>query len=162
MSLAFLGVDYQHRWSKSGQNEFTPQGQSDLNAWHDMMTLNVYDSVGNGEQLAEAANQVLGNYQRAGKILRTDSRPRTAERPAEHLIAAVLGSPAFLEAAFARFVMVDGVGVVAVYSHRVYGKQAGPAMSEWLKANGQQVESALMSWGMLPTPAALKALPQSH
>ena len=46
--------------------------------------------------------------------------------------------PAFLEAAFARLLLHDGVGYVIVRSHRVYGKAAGPAMSEWLGANGQR------------------------
>lgn len=161
MSIVFRGVEYDHRWSKGGQNEFTPQGQNDLNSWQDMITFNVHQAVATGEQLAEIANGVLSNYQRAGKILRTDSKPRTNDRPAEHLISAVLGSPTFLEAVFARFVLVDGVGTVVVYSHRVYGKPVGPAMSEWLQANGPQVESALMAWDKIPTSVALKTLPQS-
>ncbi|MDT3707843.1 MAG: hypothetical protein ROZ09_13550 [Thiobacillus sp.] len=162
ISLVFRNVEYQHRWSKDGQNEFTPQGQEDLNSWRDMITLNVHESVANGEQLAEVANKVLANYQRAGKILRTDSKSRTPDRPAEHLVVAVLGSRAFLEAAFARFVLVDGVGIVTVYSHRVYGTPAGQAMSEWLQANGPQVEGALMALDKLPTSVALKTLPQSN
>jgi hypothetical protein len=162
MSLAFRGVDYEHRWSKAGQNEFTPRGQGDLSSWQDMLTLNVHDAVTSGTQLAEVANKVLGNYQRAGKIMRTASKPQTPDRPAEHLIVAVLGNPAFLEAVFARFVLVDGVGIVAVYSHRVYGKPAGPAMSDWLRVYGSQVESALMAWDKLPSSATLKTLPQSN
>jgi hypothetical protein len=135
--------------------------QTDLSAWQDMITINVHRAVSDGEQLAGAANAILGNYQRHGKVLHTDSTPRKAGRPAEHLIVAVLGTPGFLEAAFARAVLVDGIGVVAVYSHRVYGKQAGTAMSDWLQANGTRVERALMSWDGLPAPAALRALPQS-
>jgi hypothetical protein len=162
ISLSFRGVEYEHRWSKGGQNEFTPRGQNDLNLWHDMITLNVHEAVTSGEKLAQIANGVLSNYQRAGKILRTDSKPKTTGRPAEHLIIAVLRNPAFLEAAFARFVLNDGVGTVTVYSHRVYGKQVGQAMSEWLQVNGPQVESALMAWDKLPTSVALKALPQSN
>lgn len=162
MSIVFRGVKYDHRWSKDGQNEFTPQGQNDLNSWQDMLTLNVHEAVTTGEKLAQIANGVLTNYQRAGKILRTNSKPTTSDRPAEHLVSAVLGNPAFLEAVFARFVLVGGVGTVVVYSHRVYGKPAGPAMSEWLQANGPQVESALMAWDKIPTSAALKTLPQSQ
>lgn len=162
ISVVFRDVEYQHRWSKGGQNEFTPQGQEDLSSWRDMITLNVHESVTNGDQLAETANKILTNYQHAGKILRTDSKPRTPDHPAEHLVVAVLGNPAFLEAVFARFALVDGVGTVTVYSHRVYGKSTGQAMSEWLKTNGPQVESALMSLEKLPTPVSLKALPQSN
>jgi hypothetical protein len=62
---------------------------------------------------------------------------------------------------FARLVLVDGVGMVAVYSHRVYGKEAGPAMSDWLKASGPATEAALMSWSGMPSAKALKQLPQS-
>ena len=162
VAVVFRSIEYEHRWSKDGQNEFTPHGETDLTSWNDMVTLNVYETVSTGEQLADVANKVLANYQRNGKILRTDSKPRTADSPAEHLVAAVLGSPTFLEAAFARLVLVDGVGTVVVYSHRVYGKPAGPAMSDWLKANGPQVESALMAWNPIPKPKALKRLPQSN
>ncbi len=126
-----------------------------------MLTINLIETVRNGEQLAAAANTVLTNYQRSGKIIRTDSKPRTADRPAEHFVAAVLGKPAFLEAAFARFLMVDGIGTVVVYSHRIYGQKAGPAMADWLKENGTAAERTLMSWDKAPKPAALRALPQT-
>ena len=160
-TLSFGGMDYIHRWSKDGQNEFTPQSDPDLSRWRDMVTINVNASVRNGDQLAELANRVLGKYQSNGKIIRTDSRPRTAQRPAEHLIVAILGDPEFLEAAFARFVLIDGVGFVAVYSHRIYGKEAGPPMSAWLESNGPPTEKTLMAWDKMPTLAALKQLPQS-
>lgn len=93
--------------------------------------------------------------------MRTDSKPRTPQRPAEHLVVALLGNPNFLEAAFARFVLVDGVGFVTVYSHRVYGKDAAGAMGDWLKSNGPSVEKTLMAWDEIPSLAALKQLPQS-
>jgi len=154
-------IDYVHRWSKDGQNEFTPERDSDLARWHDMVTINVHKAVANADQLADLANRVLGNYQSHGKIVRTDSKPRTPQRPAEHLIVAILGNPKFLEAAFARVVLVDGVGFVAVYSHRVYGESVGNAMSDWLKSNGQSVEKTLMTWDKIPSLATLKELPQS-
>lgn len=160
-SLNFGGVDYLHRWSKNGQNEFTPKSDPDLATWRDMLTVNVIETVRDGQQLAAAANAVLTNYQRNGNIIRTDSKPRTADRPAEHFVAAVLGKPEFLEAAFARFIMVDGTGTVVVYSHRVYGQKAGPAMAEWLKENGTAVEKRLMTWDQVPKPAALRTLPQA-
>jgi hypothetical protein len=60
-------------------------------AWRDMLTVNVFEGVRTGEELAEVANKVLGNYQARGKVLRTDSKPGTADRRAEHLIVAALG-----------------------------------------------------------------------
>jgi len=162
MAISFRGTDYVHRWSRNGQNEFTPAGDGDLAHWRDMVTINVHESASNGEQLAEVANSVLTKYQSHGKILRTDSKPRTQQRPAEHLIVAVLGDPAFLEAAFARFLLADGTGVVVVYSHRVYGQNAGPAMSDWLQANGPTIEEALTGWAGLPSVGDLRRLPQSR
>lgn len=159
MRLTFNGIDYAYRWARAGQYEFLPPNDSDLAKWHDMVTINLHESATTGEHLAEVANKVMANYERAGKVMRTDSRPRTPDRPAEHLIVAVLGNPDFLEAAFARMVLIDGVGVVAVYSHRVYGKGVGPAMTDWLKANGPRTEGALMAWDRVPAPAALKKLP---
>lgn len=160
-TISFRGTSFIHRWSKDGQHEFTPADSADLANWRDMLTLNVHGTVVRGEQLADVANKVLANYQRAGKVLQTRSTPRTAERPAEHLIVAVLGTPDLLEAAFARCLMHDGTGIVAVVSHRVYGKAAGPQMSEWLRGNGPQVEQALMAWGAMPSIASLGRLPKS-
>jgi len=161
MTLNFGGVDYFHRWSKNSQNEFTPQSDGNLASWHEMITVNVHEWVKDGDQLAELANKVLSNYQSHGKVLRTDSKPRTGDRPAEHLIVAVLGDPTFLESASARLILIDGVGVIVVYSHRAYGEQAGEVMSEWLKTNGPQVEKDLMAWDKVPALSALKQLPQS-
>jgi len=160
-TITFRGRSFMHRWSKGGQHEFTPADSADLATWRDMLTLNLHAAVTTGEQLAEVANKVLGNYQRAGKILQTRSTPRTAARPAEHLLVAVLGTPDLLEAAFARCLLHDGTGIVAVVSHRVYGKAAGPQMSDWLRANGPQVEQALMAWAALPSVASLNRLPKS-
>lgn len=162
MTLSFAGIDYLHRWSKDGQNEFTPQSDKDLATWREMVTINVHQKVNDEDQLAELANRVLSNYQNYGKVLRTDSKPRTGQRPAEHLMVAVLSERTLLEVAFARVILTDRVGIVAVYSHRVYGSQAGPMMSNWLKMNGTRVEKALMAWDKVPTAAALQKLPQSR
>lgn len=160
-TISFRGTPFVHRWSKGGQHEFTPADSADLATWRDMLTLNLHGSVVRGEQLADVANKVFDNYHRSGKVLQTRSTPRTIARPAEHLIVAVLGTPDLLEAAFARCLLHEGAGVVAVVSHRVYGKAVGPQMSDWLRANGPQLEQALMAWGALPSVASLSRLPQS-
>jgi hypothetical protein len=160
-TLSFDGTDYFHRWSKNGQHEFTPKGDEDLAAWKTMITINVHDGTRNGDQLADLANRVLTNYQGAGKILRTDSTVRTKDKEAEHFVAAVLGTPQFLEAVLARFALVEGRGVVMVYSKRIYGAKAGDAMSQWLDANAVGLERRLRSWDGLPAMAALNALPES-
>jgi hypothetical protein len=80
-TLSFGGVDYLHRWSKNGQNEFTPKGQEDLAKWQDMITINVHEGVVNGDQLADLANRVLGNYQaRARYCGRIQSLERRSAR----------------------------------------------------------------------------------
>lgn len=157
-SFILGGVTYVHRWSQDGQHEFTPVAEDDLDNWTDMVTINVHESIRDGDQLAAAANGVLANYQGAGEIIRTDSRPRTETAPAEHFIAAVLGSPTFLEAAFARLMLIDGRGVIVVYSHRVYGQSAGEAMSDWIGEQGEQVEGMLMDWR--EAPSIVRALPE--
>src|SRR6185503_14358163 len=139
-------TDYLHRWSQNDQHEFTPRGQEDLQKWTDMLTVNVYRQVTEGEGLALAANQVLERYKsQQARVLRTDSVPRTAERPAEHLIVVVFGRPTFLEAVLARFKLVGGKGASIIYSHRVYGKEVGAQMSTWLRDNGPAMEKSLMS-----------------
>jgi hypothetical protein len=153
-AFTFNSLEYFSRWSQGGQHEFTPRGQEDLEHWTDMVTINHYPNVKDGDALAERANAVLENYQKhQAKVLRTASVPRTADKPAEHFVAVVFGRPDFLEAAFARFQLVDGVGVSIVYSRRVYGQKVGNSMSSWLEKNGPALEKALMNWD--GTPAAI-------
>jgi hypothetical protein len=158
-AFAFRDVDYFHRWSKNNQHEFTPEKQEDLERWADMITTNVYPDVHDGERLAETANVVLDNYKgHQAKVLKTRSVPRTADRPAEHLIAVMFTRPKFIEVAFARFKLVDGVGCSFVYSHRIYGEKIADQINAWLKANRQDVEKALMEWSSLPSSLTLGKL----
>ena len=95
-----------------------------------MITINVYPSAHDGDTLAMKAN-VLENYKsHGGRVLKTDSIPRTPDRPAEHFIAVVFGRSNSLEAAFARFKLVDGIGCSIVYSHRLYREKVGDQMSK--------------------------------
>ncbi|HZE13835.1 MAG TPA: hypothetical protein VE086_08760 [Chthoniobacterales bacterium] len=146
-AFSFQGTKYFHRWSNENQHEFTPAKQEDLDHWTDMITTHAYPGVDDGEKLAGAANEVLGNYRsNQGKVLRTNSVPATDENPAEHFIAVLFTRPDFSEAAFARFKLVAGKGHSFIYSHRFYGKDAAEEMGEWLKASGEQTENALMDW----------------
>ena len=167
ITLNFNQTSYVHRWSKNDLHEFTPPGQEDLSKWADMLSINFYPQVTDGEGLALIASQVLENYKsQKGIVLRTASVPRTSEKPAEHLIAVVFGRPAFLEAVQARFKLINGQGVAIIYSHRVYGKAVGPEMSAWLKDNGASIEKALMGWefpltlGSLQRSSATKSRPR--
>lgn len=149
--FTFGGVEYFHRWSKDDQHEFTPSGQEDLARWVDMVTINRYRSAVDGEALAAMANAVLENYKSNGAmVLRIDSVPRTAEKPAEYLMVVLFPRPDFIEAVFARFKIAGGIGTSVIYSHREYGKRIGDLMSAWLNANGPTTEKALMSWEEIP------------
>lgn len=141
---------YVPRWSKDHQHEYTPVAQPDLTRWTDMLTINVHPGVRDGEGLATVANTVLSNYQSHGRIVRTSSRPRSAQREAEHLIVAALGAPGFVELVFARAMQHQGVAMVMVYSHRIYGSDVGTEASVWLREHGSSVETRLMGFADVP------------
>lgn len=150
-AFSFADVKYFHRFTEKELHEYTPEGQEDLGAWKDMVTINYYPMAKDGDALANIANGVLENYKRAkALILRTDSVPRTKEKEAEHLAVVVFMRAEFAEVAFARVRMHEGVGTSVVYSHRIYGKQIGNEMGEWLKKNGAATEKALMKWDAMP------------
>ena len=157
-TFEFGGERYVHRWSKDHQHEFTPVAQPDLERWTDMVTVNVHPAVRDGEGLATVANTVLSNYGTHGRIVRTNSVPRTGEREAEHLMVAALGAPGFIELAFARAILHDGVGVVLVYSHRIHGADVGAEASAWLGKHGPAVEMRLMGFADVPRPSDLEDL----
>lgn len=154
-AFQFAEVKYFHRFTKDDLHEYTPGDQEDLKAWRDMVVVNGYPTVKDGDALAEVANKVLGNYTAAeGIVARTNSVPRTEEKPAEHFMAVIFARPEFFEAAFARFQIREGVGVSVVYSHRTYGADASSEMNEWLKKNAPATEAELMKWEMPKPPAA--------
>ncbi|MEP6503746.1 MAG: hypothetical protein ABJD97_10465 [Betaproteobacteria bacterium] len=162
LTLNFAGTPYLHRWSQHGQNEFTPAPQPDLKKWRDMVTINVYDDVKTGEQLANVANNVLVAYQKAGIIVRTSSSPAQPGRPAQHMIVAVLSAPGVSELVFTRFVLTPEAGEALVYSHRVYSMKPDAAASAWFKAHDIEMEKALMTWEGMPSVPVLRALPQAQ
>lgn len=152
--FTFSGASYYHRFSKGTQHEYTPEGQADLKKWTEMVTINRYPTVKDGEALAKTANNVLGAYENAkAQVLRTNSVPRTPTKPSEHLIVVVFTQPTFMEVAFARLVMDKGTGASVVYSHRFYGKTPRDATDKWLRANGEKIEKALLA---MPVPATPK------
>ena len=152
-AFSFADVKYFHRFTEADQHEYTPDGQEDLNAWTDMVTILFYRKAKDAEGLAATANAVLENYKaNRAVVIKTDSVPRTTDKPAEHLIVVSFGRPEFIEVAFARFRMHDGIGSAVIYSHRVYGKKVGDHMSAWLKANGPVTERNLMKWDAMPKP----------
>lgn len=115
-----------------------------------MVTINDYPSIRDGQALAKAANSILDTYkQNKGMVVRTDSVPKTASRPAEHLIVVLFPRAEFIEATFARLLLSSGKGLSIVSSRRVYGKKAGDTMSKWLAANGEKREKDLMA---MPVP----------
>ena len=150
-AFSFADVNYFHSFSKGDQYEYTPEGQEDLNAWTDMVTILSYPKAKDGEALAATANAVLENYKaNNASVVKTDSVPRTRDKPAEHLIVVIFGRPEFIEVAFSRFKMHGGIGSAVVYSHRIYGKKVGDEMSKWLQVNGPTTERDLMKWDALP------------
>ena len=150
-AFLFSNVKYFHRFTKDDQHEFTPDGQADLQAWTDMVTIHLYRKAKDGTALAATANAVLENYKaNQAVVVNTASVPRTKAKPAEHLIVVSFSRPAFIEVAFARFRMHGGVGSAVIYSHRIYGKKAGNEMSAWLAKHGPTTEKNLMQWDAMP------------
>lgn len=150
-SLQLDGTEFIHRWSQGNQHEFTPQGQEDLKVWKDMVTINIFPDVLDGEQLAQIANNVLGRYETIGAIVRTNSIPRTANSEAEHLIVAILKGNGVMEAVFAKIKMIQGKGTATVWSRREYGEaDAAEAIGSWLNENGMAREKIFMEWDDYP------------
>src|SRR5258708_7823603 len=84
-AFSFADAQYFHRFTHEDQNEYTPAGQEDLNAWTDMMTTWLYPNIKDGEALAHGASAVLDTYKaNRAIVVKTDSVPRTNDKPAEH------------------------------------------------------------------------------
>jgi len=89
-------------------------------------------------------------------VVRTDSIPRTATKPAEHLIVVLFPRPDFIEAVVLALQNAGWNGSGLIYSHRIYGSKAGNDMSAWLQTNGRTTEKTLMGFDAIPTPPQKK------
>ena len=147
-NFQFDNQTYLFRWTDGQLYELTPEGQSDLNNWEEMVSFSIFQSVDNGEALAEIANQTLANYQSVkGMLLATDSRPATDSQPAEHFVAYLFIQPDTFEFAANRMLLLKDYGVSVVYSKRFYNQNGedGPFVSDWLETNGARLQRALMA-----------------
>jgi hypothetical protein len=162
-AFVFGGVGYLHRFSMNDQHEFAPEGQEALAKWSDMIAITVYPNAHDSDALAVAFaifQQGVRIYK--GRVLRTNSVPRTPDQPAEHFIEVVFERPNFIEVGFARFKMVADVGCSIAYSHRIYGEKVGDQMNAWLKDNGPKMERTLMEWNDIPSLGSLRELPRKE
>ena len=60
--------------------------------------------------------------------------------------------------------MADGVGETRLVAHRLYGadkRTLAERSADWLQANGERTEAALLDWHDLPSVTALRTLPQA-
>jgi hypothetical protein len=161
--LSFGGVEYVHRTTTmNGRSDFTPAAQPDLGTWRDRVTIIVRDNVTTPDQLSGIAANLVETVGDLGEVVRTDSaaNPRTHET--EHFFAAKLQGKDFTQASFARLALVEGKGMVVVYSHRSYGEHSEQSSTGWMDRNGEATERELMSWTGMPKLAQLRALPQSR
>lgn len=96
-AFSLADVRYFHRFTQDDQHEYTPDGQEDLKAWTDMVTINYYRKAKDGEALAVTASAVLETYKaHKASVVKTDSVPRARDKPAEHLIVVIFARPEFM------------------------------------------------------------------
>ncbi len=161
----FDGQPYFFRWTNGTLFELTPEGQSDLNDWQEMVSFVIFSDANNGEALAENANRILGNYQsHKGMLLATNSIPATKQQPAEHFMAYLFIEPERFEFAANRIVQLENYGVSLVYSKRFYNNKGedGHSVSRWMEAQGPKIEEALKAIPKHQIQAVSQSLLDNH
>lgn len=149
-AVSFAGAQYVHRFSDGNEyvlmHEFTPRGQSDLQAWTEMLTVTNYRQVNDVDGLATIAEMMLSMYESAGgTIIGTTSFATEDGTQVELLLVGMLYDRTIVEAVFNRFVLHEGAGYNVMFSHRMYGEGVSEAMSDWLQKNGPNTAERLMS-----------------
>lgn len=161
LKLKFGGIEYVHRTTMNGRSDFTPASEPKPDSWRDRVTIIVRENVTTGEQLSGIASNLFATVSDLGEVVRTDSVPNPATQETEHFFAARLQGKGFTQASFARLALVEGKGMVIVYSHRSYGEYSAETSTGWMDRNGEATEAALMSWTGMPKLAQLRALAPS-
>jgi hypothetical protein len=162
MKLKFDGVEYVHRTtSMNGRSDFTPASEPGRDSWRDRVTIIVRENVTSSEQLSGIAGNLFATVSDLGEVVRTDSVANPQTHQTDHFFAAKLEGKGYSQAAFARLALVEGKGMVVVYSHRSYGEHSAETSTGWMDRNGEDIEGKLMSWNGMPKLAQLRALPKS-
>jgi hypothetical protein len=87
-------------------------------------------------------------------ILRVRTIAGEDDQPGEEFASLVFGTPVFYEADFSRFRMVNGVGCLVSYQHRIYGGNTQDEMTAWLRQNGSDAEHEVLNWNGVIIPHA--------
>jgi len=154
-ALEFSGQEFLFRNALEDQRQFTPRGQSDMARSTDMVVLGRFPYARNSAALSGVANMVVSNYLKEhALILSVRTIAGTDDQPGEQFASVVVGSPVYYEADFCRFRMVNGVGCLVSYQHRIYGANAQDDMTAWLKAHGAAAEHNLLNWNGMVIPHA--------
>ena len=150
----FNGVRYLHRWSKNGQHEYTPEGQTDLTRWKQMVTLIDKPGMNPYEASAWAVNLADG-FEKSGMLI-------SADRPSdtEYRVVGVMRAGEIVEANFARLMVFQGRAVMLMVQRRFYGQEASE-LADWMKDNTPLISAELLDWGPVPSVESLAALPQA-
>ena len=161
VKITFHGVEYVHRSTLKGRSDFTPASQPKMDAWRDRMTIIVRENITTSGQLSDVTGNLFATVHDLGEVIRTDSvvNPRTQET--EHFFAAKLQGKGYTQAGFARLALIEGKGMLIMYTHRSYGEYSSETSTGWMNRNGKAVERELMSWTGMPKLEQLRALPKS-
>ena len=160
VKLTFNGVEYVHRSTLNGRSDFTPAKEPGAD-WRDRMTVVVRENVTSPEQLSSIAGNLVETVSDVGEVVRAESVPNMRTDQTEHFFAARMQTDKYTQAAFVRLAMVEGKGVLVMYSHRTYGAHSNESSTGWMDRNGEDTEKKLMSWTGIPKLAQLRALPKS-
>ncbi len=158
--LTLGGVQYVHRSTIKGRSDFMPASQPG-DAWRDRVTIIVREDVTTSDQLSSIAGNLFATVSDLGEVVSTDSVPNPRTHETEHFFAARMQGKDFTQAAFVRLGLVEGKGVLVMYSHRSFGEHSEQISTGWMDRNGEATQNKLMSWTGMPKLAQLKALPQS-
>jgi hypothetical protein len=159
--LNFDGIEYVHRSSINGRSDFTPASGPGQDSWRDRVTIIVRENITSSDQLSNIASNLVATVSDLGEVVRAESVANPKTQHTEHFFAASLEGNGFTQAAFARLALIEGKGMVVVYSHRSYGEHSAETSTAWMDRNGETIERELMSWTGIPKLAQLRALPQS-
>ncbi|HVW20773.1 MAG TPA: hypothetical protein VHC86_06115 [Opitutaceae bacterium] len=153
--IHFAGKDFLFRSAPEDQRLYTPRGQSDMERNTDTVVLGRFPYARNAAALSGVANLVLENCRKQHAII-LSARPiaGTDDQPGEDFASMVLPTSVYYEADFSRFKMVNGVGCLVSYQHRIYGEHAEAEMNEWLRTHGSDAEHAVLNWDGVVIPHA--------
>lgn len=146
--LEFAGTTWYARWWDGGLVEYTPDGQTDLERYSEMLSLLPTPAGLQAAHLdAYTREMAITHERRGGRVLSRECQPAAPSHLAECTLLIGFGDASHVELAVVRHIALRAGIAGFSLSHREYGDGAEDRAKTWIASPaGQRLVGGFLDW----------------